>query len=330
MKSMECPIKKQDFQRNYELLDKIGENQDFDKTMFLPSTPSICYDTDKAMSYMKKMPTKPFVIVNRRFVNYHINEKGEYINQDKIETKNVVAIFDVSNMTKWKKMKEFVLDYDTSHDTNDSENRYVGLEDVRLLSINGNLMYNANRGLGPNDIKVENGIIDTGRHQTIVSKLLTKKNERKVEKNWVFFNDYNGETKHIYEWAPLTIGIVRDEQEFHVIDKLPTPAFFKYLRGSTTGVLIENEVWFICHLVSYEDRRHYYHVFVVLDAITYEVKRYSKLFTFEGEKVEYTLGFIYIEEMRQFMMGYSVMDRETKYILMSRTKIDDMMIENQG
>jgi hypothetical protein len=111
LKLLECPVKKQEFQRNYELLDKIGENMDFDKTEFLPSTPSICYDTEKVMAYMNKMPTKPNIIINRRFVNYRINEKGEYINQTKIETKNVVAIFDVSNMMKWKKIQEFVLDY---------------------------------------------------------------------------------------------------------------------------------------------------------------------------------------------------------------------------
>jgi hypothetical protein len=182
--------------------------------------------------------------------------------------------------------------------------------------------------LGPDDIKVENGTIDIKTNQTIGSKILSKKNQRKVEKNWVLFKDYNGETKYIYEWSPLTIGIIRDGQEFHVIDKLQTPSFFKYVRGSTNGVLIGDEVWFICHVVSYEDRRYYYHVFVVLNAITYEVKRYSKLFTFEGEKVEYTLGFTYIEDMKQFFIGYSVMDRETKYILMSRTRIDEIMIEN--
>jgi hypothetical protein len=85
-----------------------------------------------------------------------------------------------------------------------------------------------------------------------------------------------------------------------------------------------NEVWFICHLVSYEDRRYYYHIFVVLDALTYQVKRYSRLFTFEGEKVEYTLGFVSLGE--DLLIGYSILDRETKHILVPREKIEGLFV----
>jgi len=81
---------------------------------------------------------------------------------------------------------------------------------------------------------------------------------------------------------------------------IKTPPFFSYIRGSTNGVNIGNEIWLLCHVVSYERRRFYYHVFVVLDDKTYELKRYTKMFTFEKEKVEYSLGFVYFENKKSF------------------------------
>ena len=68
----------------------------------------------------------------------------------------------------------------------------------------------------------------------------------------------------------------------------------------------------MCHVVSYEDRRYYYHIAIVLDKDTYELKRYTPLFTLEGEKVEYTLGFVYLENSDSLLLGYSVYDKSTK------------------
>jgi hypothetical protein len=83
-----------------------------------------------------------------------------------------------------------------------------------------------------------------------------------------------------------------------------------------------NETWFLCHLVSYEDRRYYYHILVALDSDTGLLKRYTRIFTFEKEKVEYVLGFERIPEngieMESFLLGYSILDKETKYMSLSR------------
>jgi glycosyltransferase involved in cell wall biosynthesis len=107
---------------------------------------------------------------------------------------------------------------------------------------------------------------------------------------------------------------------------ISTPPVFKHVRGSTNGVTIGNEVWFICHVVSYEDRRYYYHVFVVLDATTYRVKQYTPLFTFDGTKVEYTLGFVYEPTAATFLIGYSKMDRSTEFLRVSKPVVNSMMI----
>jgi hypothetical protein len=65
---------------------------------------------------------------------------------------------------------------------------------------------------------------------------------------------------------------------------------------------------------------------VVLDAETYAVKRYSPFFTFEGEKVEYTLGFVYFENTDQLVIGYSVYDKCAKYMQIGRETIENDMI----
>lgn len=305
-------------------LDKLSNiDVSIDKNEFSTSTPSIVLETSR---FQKKN-----LVVNTRFVNYRIGKDGEYINKDNIVTRNVISVYD-TEVSPWVKTSEFELKYDTSYD-----DRYVGLEDVRLFLKDGKLHYNANRGLSYDCMVVENGTINL-KSQTTLSTLVKKESQRNIEKNWVLFRDGALDTKIVYEWHPITVGIHRDHPnklidgnnkpitQFHPTHSIDTPPFFKWLRGSTNGVNIGNEIWFICHLVSYEDRRHYYHIFVVLDSATYQVLRYSKLFTFEKEKVEYTLGFVYIESLREFAIGYSIMDKETKYIAVSKENVEALFV----
>lgn len=66
-----------------------------------------------------------------------------------------------------------------------------------------------------------------------------------------------------------------------------------------------------------------------MDASTYEVKKYTPYFTFEKAKVEYTLGFVYFEESDELMIGYSVMDRQTEYMVIDKKSIQELFISNQ-
>jgi hypothetical protein len=66
-----------------------------------------------------------------------------------IETKNVVALFDIRNDV-WEKTREFVMDYNRALDS-----LYVGLEDVRIMTHNGKIVYNANRGINLHHLMVE-------------------------------------------------------------------------------------------------------------------------------------------------------------------------------
>jgi hypothetical protein len=297
---------------NVKLLQNIGKTmlEAFMPT-FLSSTPTMCINGAGDL------------VVNMRYVNYKIDDNGGYVNQQYIETKNIIAVFDISNPLQWKQKDEFLLQYNSELD-----NVYVGLEDVRVHSHNDEILYNANRGLGQHKIVVEHGKIDLVEGCT-KSGFISKDRQNDVEKNWVLFNDSKNKLKSIYGWHPLVIGDIEGGMEnmvFKQTNSFQTPKLFRFLRGSSNGINIGNEIWFLCHVVSYEDRRYYYHIFVVLDAETYQLKKYSNLFTFEKQKVEYTLGFIHLKETNQFFIGYSIMDRESHFITVSKKVVEGMMI----
>ncbi len=259
------------------------------------------------------------LLVNVRYVNYRIDENGNYINKDKVTTVNRLSVIDIHR----KKVKSTrMLDYDTKLD-----NYYVGIEDVRLFETNsGKLMYNGNRGLEQGIMAIELGKIHEDKK--IEYELLSIDDQRQIEKNWVVIpnKSQKNELTMIYNWSPLRIGTIEGNQfnTTHLFENVPS--FFYHLRGSTNGIRIQDEIWLICHTVSYEDRRNYYHIIVVLDANTYELKKYSPYFTFEGGKVEYTLGMVYLKITHELLIGYSVYDNTTKFMKISKNYFEERFI----
>jgi len=250
--------------------------------------------------------------------------------------------------------------YNTSLD-----NVYVGLEDVRPFSstsYSNEIIYNANRGLSANDIGIEHGKINLITGENMGATILR---EQAIEKNWVLLEDAKGHICHVYGWYPLKIGIVienerpqeKEEQQkpqqqqqkqpqkqsnLIVTHEHMTPYFFKHIRGSSNGICIETkqpphppqqlqqlptkEIWFLCHCVSYEDRRYYYHIWIVLDQETLTLKKYSPFFTFEKGIVEYAMGLMYWKETNELIVGYSLYDRETKYTSISVEDVEKTLI----
>lgn len=318
------------FCKNIELLNSLHNNHLTENISiltddFVSSTPSICFINKN---------TK--LIVNIRYVNYKINN-GIYDIKQTIHTINRMIVLDTSS-EEWIILNDFILDYDKSLD-----NLYVGIEDIRLFSKNvgtfETLYFNGNRVLHTENIMIEHGIIDFVDNK-MTSNLIEKINQNIIEKNWVLIDN----DTMIYCWYPLTIGNnIANKSDVEVENKtssynsfvqtheIQTPYFFKDVRGSSNGVLIHDELWFICHTVSYEDTRYYYyHIFVVLDSQTYNVKKYSRYFTFEKIAIEYTLGFIHIKKTETnpsaFIIGYSTMDNTTKYMAIETSCVDKMMI----
>ena len=251
-------------------------------------------------------------------MDYKINDQGGYTQQETIQTKNVVGI-----VSKSKKdgnciicEKEAFLEYDSIHD-----NLYVGLEDMRLFSHRNKIYYTANRGLGYGNMVIEHGQINRHTLKTEHATFMKYEGQTAVEKNWVMFaNDDDGILRMVYNWYPMVLGVVKED----VLEKthsIQTPYIFNYFRGSTNGIVVGNEIWFLCHIVSYEDRRYYYHSMVMLDKKTFQLKNYTKMFTFKKEKVEYCLGMDVFDE--KVMLGYSTMDRETHYMNIGKSWFEE-------
>lgn len=297
-------------------------------TSFISSTPSMVIHDNK-------------LVFNIRYVNYSINEQGGYVQQEIIETKNVM--FSMLLMNWYKEMRGNnriednifysrgeIIQYNDLYDNS----VYVGLEDMHLFSYQDKLLYTANRGLNYNQIVVESGEIDNIGKITKSEILHYPKKQNNIEKNWVLFENKQGELQCVYQWYPLTIGKMQlsDDEYSHMkcdnFSEYKSPDCFRQLRGSTSGVQVGNEIWFICHIVSYEDRRYYYHLLVALDCESYRVNRYSRLFTFEKQKVEYTLGFVYDKRKDIFSIGYSTMDNVTKFIMITKEKMQNLFIQN--
>lgn len=161
---------------------------------------------------------------------------------------------------------------------------YIGLEDVRLAVLeDGTLVYNANRGIESGNMVVEHGKINVDTFSTYDEVFLEKEGQHAIEKNWVLFPSIK--KRMVYKWHPLTIGEVEGNQ-FQTTHTYPTLPLFKHIRGSCNGIEMDHigETWFLCHVVSYEDRRYYYHIIVALDSNTGEVRRYTRFFTIEKRK----------------------------------------------
>ena len=109
----------------------------------------------------------------------------------------------------------------------------------------------------------------------------------------------------------------------HILFIRNMPNIFKSVRGSTNGCRFGDEIWFVTHLVSYEQPRHYYNMMVVFDS-SLNLKRYSAPFKFSDQPIEYCLGLVVEEE--RVIMTYSVWDRSTMIAIYDKTFIDEKTV----
>ena len=121
------------------------------------------------------------------------------------------------------------------------------------------------------------------------------------------------------------------------------PRIFSRVRGSTCGFnyikvlgannginennnitinIEEKEIWFVGHIVSYENPRHYYHIIIVFDE-NMNLLRYSAPFKFEGEPIEYCLSIIVEDE--RVLINYSTWDRTTRIGVYEKNYIETLL-----
>lgn len=243
-------------------------------------------------------------IMNIRYVNYNINSKGEYLNcENGIVSLNEFVLLDNNFNILERKMFDFI----------DEKQQYKGIEDVRIFNFNDEIIFN---GVKPNTTKniftcdMIKGVYDY-KQNNLKYKKLTSPFDNKIEKNWAFTN-YKNKLHIIYKWFPLTICQVNNN-EITVSKTIEMPLLFKDIRGSSCCYEYVNdnnkELWFVVHLVSYENPRHYYHFLVVFDE-NFNLIKYSGPFKFENKPIEYCLSIIV--NKNEIIMNYSLWDKTTK------------------
>jgi hypothetical protein len=203
--------------------------------------------------------------------------------------------------------------------------RYDGTEDVRIISYENKIhYYGTMQDPISKRITCGSGVYDIPT-QTFQNAIpIASPMQRDCEKNWEHFVSKDNELLTIYEWYPLTIA----KQDGNILNTLSRkeqgPKWVKRLRGSSPGVRVGDEYYFLCHIVSYENPRCYYHMFVTLDANNLTYKRHSAMFSFEGEQIEYGLGLVVEEE--RVLVSYSAWDRTSKVAVYPRTMVEEMLV----
>jgi hypothetical protein len=270
--------------------------------------------------------------MNVRYVNYFIDENGRYHNcKNHIITINKFVELD-KNLNVLNE-KIFELEF--------NNRLYIGIEDIRIFNdIESNELLFMGTGYHENNkIGIVNGKYDTDLMKLNEIEIKPNFKNSDCEKNWVFV-EYNNSTHIIYDWNPIRICKMNDQKnELSIIENRETPSIFSKVRGSTNGFkytkkvdtnnngnisidIIEEEIWFVQHIVSYESPRHYYHIISVFDT-KMNLLRYSAPFKFEGEPIEYSLSIVVEDE--RVLINYSVWDRTTKIGVYDKKYIDSIV-----
>ncbi len=273
-------------------------------------------------------------LLNIRYVNYIIEDNGSYKNCENhiISVNKFIELDRNFNVIKdiWLNL---VFD----------GRRYIGVEDIRLFYDENNkeLKYIGTGLHSNNTIGIVSGIYDINNKDVNINELKQNFNKTQCEKNWVFVN-YNHDLHIIYDWYPIKICKLNKDNYLEIIETKTTPKIYSMIRGSTCGFnyskkvgennngnicisIQETEIWFIGHIVSYENPRHYYHIISVFD-INMNLLRYSAPIKFEGEPIEYCLS-ILVEDDR-VLINYSTWDRTTRIGVYDKDYIESLLKYN--
>jgi hypothetical protein len=240
--------------------------------------------------------------MNVRYVSYTIDNKGIYNlnnNIDKITSIQKRCILsrnlDMLSAT-W---------IDGIHNL---DLQYQGVEDVRIYKSGITIKF-IGTVQHPDTKKITVGYGDYNGNK-LIPTICNSPMNKDCEKNWVSSGLDNN--TFVYSWKPLRIGFF--EQDHFIFKNINEnmPELFRDIRGSSNGVLFNDELWFLVHMVSYESPRYYYHMIVILDSLTFEYKRHSILFKFTENSIEYGLGLLV--EKERLCISYSVHD-SSSYIL---------------
>jgi tetratricopeptide (TPR) repeat protein len=254
-------------------------------------------------------------IMNIRCVSYRIDGNGYYLDCDKVITANKYVELN----------SDFKVIDEKRFDIVDDGRLYLGVEDIRVYpnDKNPDLLEFIGTGFHHNyKIGIVIGTYDKASNLLVPIEVNPSFTKSDCEKNWVNFV-YKNENHIIYKWRPLQIcKINKESNQLDLLESRENmPGIFKHVRGSTCGFTFEQKIWFVLHVVSYEQPRHYYHMFAVFD-LNMNLEKYSAPFKFEGEPIEYSIGLIV--EKDRIIVPYSTWDRTTKIAVYDKSYIESL------
>ena len=178
-------------------------------------------------SCLIKKPNSNNYFCNVRYVNYYIQENGSYINCDKhIMTLNKFIEFDNNFNILREEWMNLIFD-----------NRlYIGIEDVKIYydTYSNKLKFIGTGYHQNNKLGIVSGEYNIDLMLFEVNELKQIFKNTDCEKNWIFV-DFKGETSVIYEWHPLNICKLNNDNTINIIETKPMPNIFSRVRGSTCG-----------------------------------------------------------------------------------------------
>jgi len=278
-------------------------------------------------------------LLNQRFVNFYIDNEGNYLNCYKhIITGNKYIEMD----------SNFCIKNEKFFNVENIDRRYIGVEDVRIFQdkYNNKLLFTGTGFHSNNSIGVVVGDYNINHDYLVPTEIIPDFANNSCEKNWLYL-DYKDDIHMIYNWYPLQICKINyDTNKLQLVEKRNMPSIFTHARGSAGGFkyvkkynfsvinadeninieISENkgiEYWFVVHYVSYERPRHYYHSFVVFDE-NMNLLRYSAPLKFQNECIEYCLGIV-VEDNR-VIATYSSMDRTTSIACYDKKYIESKLV----
>jgi hypothetical protein len=251
-------------------------------------------------------------IMNGRYINYIINRRGEYSfpnGQPPIHSKNIrcEVVFQEDGSPTYSHFHPITNDASVCLEKNREQSSSLGLEDVRLYTVNGTTRYIATTleysKTGKSRMVIGNYDVSGDESKDVFGRgtLLVPPNPSSwCEKNWIPFVKKTEcgkeEEWFIYEWCPMKIGklVVRGEEthlEIAIVHETAHLPWFDGFRGSTCFQETERGLLGIVHFSEESHPRCYYHVFVILEHETGKPIAYSHPFTFFEIGIEYCIGF---------------------------------------
>ena len=254
-----------------------------------------------------------------REVNYYAAEDGTYHVSGANQVNTRLLVDGSNHFVTVQESEDFqrrLLQEDWHH----PEAYVQGLEDTRVAvshapNTNATVVYTLSASMeytrNMQHMNQVLGILDLDEWTLTIQGIISGPYGERTDKNWVFAEGLN---QIIYHWYPsIEIGHIDIDKAELILDRsLPSPRSFWEMRGSTNGVLYNEEWWFVTHMVKHRSgqRRLYTHRIVVLNRGLTAVTRYTLPFTFHSNAdIEYCLGLQV--DAQGVTFGYSVRDHSS-------------------